>query len=115
MLFACYNIITNMSSDENEDPETVTALRRVMISYDVSARWRKQCTMVNYFVFGRVVTVQIKGKTKKYRYSGLTSRPDVERWGQSVFIMKEKDADDFAGYLLRLHIPFTRETIWVRG
>ncbi len=93
--------------------ETVTAARKVLVSYDVCGRWKNECTQVNHFVFGRDVTVLLKGRKKKYSYPGSVSRPGVERLGQSVFIMRKKDAEDLTHLLRRMRAPYREETVWV--
>ena len=102
--------------DANEDDrETVTAIPRVLVSYDASQRWRRERTMVNHYLFGRTVTAQLKGRRKKYHYPGLISKRGVERLGQSVFMMREEDADEFTALLKKLGVLYTRERIWVEG
>ena len=94
--------------------ETVTAARKVLVSYDVNGRWRKECTRVSQFVFGREVTVHLKGRKKKYSYPGLVSRPGVERLGQSVFIMRKEEAEDLTHFLRKMRVPYREETVCVR-
>jgi len=56
--------------EEGELVETVTAARKVLVSCDVNGRWRRECTRVSQYVFGRVVTVRLKGRRKRYSYPG---------------------------------------------
>ena len=95
--------------------ETVTALRRVLVSFDVSGRRRTECTLVNRFIFGRDVVRRVGGKVKTYRYPGLIHRPGVERLGQSVLLLREDDAGEFVHILGELRVPYRRERIWVEG
>ena len=100
--------------DEGELVETVTAARKILVSYDANGRRRRECTLVNQFVFGRAVVVRLKERRKRYEYPGLISRKGVERLGQSVFIMRKKDAEDFTHLLRKLRVPFREEVVWVR-
>jgi hypothetical protein len=100
--------------DEGELVETVTAARKVLVSYDVNDRWRRECMQVGHFVFGRAVTVRLKGRRKRYIYPGLIARKGIERLGQSVFIMRKKDAEDLTHLLKKLRVPFREEVVWVR-
>jgi len=98
------------------DPrETVTALRRVIVSYDIHHRRHTEASLVNRYVFGHEVTARVGGRSKRYRYRGLIHRPGVERLGQSVLLLRERDAEDFTGYLARLRVPYSQEVVWVRG
>ncbi len=99
---------------EDEILETVTAAPRVIVSFDVRRRRRTECSLVNQFVFGREVTVRTRdGGRRRYRYPGLIARPGVERLGQSVLMMRERDAEDFIAFLGRLRVSYRRERIWV--
>lgn len=100
---------------EEDIRENVTALRRVLVSFDVHHRRRTETTLVHRFVFGREVTMKVGGREKRYRYPGLIHRPGVERLGQSVLILREKDAEEFTTFLAKLRVPFHREKVWVEG
>ncbi len=63
-------------------------------------------------VFGRKVKVRTKKGNKVYRYEGLVVKPKVERLGQSVLIMSEKDAEDFHTFLVGLRVSHTRLLVW---
>ena len=102
-----------MADDENL--ETVTAARRVIISYDVKSRRRTEASLVQQYVFGREVLARTKGGVKRYRYEGLIHRPAVERLGQSVLMMKVAEAEAFAAYLSKLRVPYLEEQIWVHA
>ena len=105
-----------MESEEPEDiRETVTALRRVLVSFDVSRRRRTECTLVSRFIFGQEVTMRVGGREKRYRYPGLVHRPGVERLGQSVLLLREKDGEDLTRRLAELRVPYRREQVWVEG
>lgn len=104
-----------MVDESEETRETITAIRRVIVSYDVSQRWANERTRVNHFVFGRSATVRLKGRRKKYHYPGLVSKRGVERLGQSVFMMREEDAEEFTALLKKLGVPCMRERVWVEG
>jgi len=101
-----------MREDEEERPETVTKYRRVIVSYDVSSRRRYAGLRVTQYVFGRKVSVRTKEGLKTYRYEGLIMRPAVDRLGQSVLIMREKDAEDFHTFLTELRVSHTRQLVW---
>ena len=101
--------------DQSDELETVTAAKRVIVSYDVRRTRRVECTLVSYFVFGRDVRVRTAKGLKRYHYTGLIARPGVERVGQSVFMMKEKDAEDFTHFLGKLRVPNMAEQVWVRA
>jgi hypothetical protein len=104
-----------MSPEEDDVRETVTALRRILVSYDIHHRRRVECSLVNRYVFGHEVTRRVGGKPKRYRYMGLVHKPGVERVGQSVLRMRDKEAEDFCGHLAKLRVPYRRERIWVEG
>lgn len=102
------------TEDEKEDLETLTAAKRVIVSWDIDRRRRTECTLVNRFIFGREVTVRLKTGRKRYRYQGLVMRPWVERIAQSALMMREKDAEDLVSFLHRLRVPCTRFEAWIR-
>ena len=104
-----------MDDEDDDIRETIQALRRILVSYDIQHRRRAECTLVNRYVFGHAVTKRVAGKEKRYRYKGLVHRPGVERLGQSVLMMRDRDAEDFIGLLSRLRVPYRRERIWVEG
>ena len=105
-----------MAPDETEQLETVSEVaRRVIVSFDVRRRRRTECTLVTRFVFGRRERVRTPQGTRVYRYPGLIARPGVERLGQSVLLMREDDAEDFTGFLSRLHVPHSAETVWIKA
>jgi len=93
----------------------VTAAPRVLVSYDAAARRRTACSMVQQFLFGRRVTVRTQGGEKRYRYEGLVHRAGVERLGQSVWMMREDEAEELTRLLGRLGVPYRRERIWVQA
>jgi len=68
-----------MDDEDDDIRETIQALRRILVSYDIQ------------------------------------HRPGVERLGQSVLMMRDRDAEDFIGLLSRLRVPYRRERIWVEG
>jgi len=100
---------------EAEHLETVTAAPRVLVSYDIQARRRSECSMVQQYVFGRTVVKTVDGRAKRYRYPGLVAKQGVERLGQSVLMMREEEAEAFTGFLARLRVSFRRERIWVEA
>ena len=102
-----------MEENEGEVIETVRAARKYLISYDAVKRKRRECTRLNHFVFGRADVKLIKGRKKRYEYLDLVSRPGVDRIGQSVLIMRQKDAEDLTSLLRKLGIPHREETVWV--
>jgi len=95
--------------------ETVTGLRRVIVSYDIHHRRRTEASLVNRYLFGHEVVARVGGRDKRYRYRGLIHRPGVERLGQSVFLLRERDAEDLVGYLARLRVPHSQERVWIQG
>jgi len=99
----------------NETLETVTAAPRILVSYDAAARRRTACSLIHQFLFGRHVTVTTKGGEKRYKYEGLIHRPGVERLGQSVWMMREDEAEELTRLLGRLGVPYRRERIWVEA
>ena len=101
--------------EDPEELETVTVARRVIVSYDVRKGRRTEASMIQQFVFGRDVWVKTKGGRKRYRYEGLVQRPGVERVGQSVLLLREKDAEDLTSYLSKLRVPYYRERVWVEA
>ncbi len=101
-----------MKIDE-EDIETVRASPRLIVSYNVRSGQQMENSMIHQYVFGRSVTVGLaNGGKKKYRYQGLLERTDAEYVGQSVLMMREKDADDFKAFLHRLKVPYTLWRVW---
>ncbi len=101
-----------MDEDDEEMPETVEAYRRVVISYDVSRRRHSVAVRVGEHVFGRKVKVRTRRGVKTYRYPGLISRRGAERMGQSVLILREKDAEDFHKFLTELRVPHSSRLVW---
>ncbi len=55
--------------------------------------------------------MRTKSGTKKYRYEGLIAKAAAERLGQSVLIMREKDAEDFLKFLHELRVPCARRFV----
>jgi hypothetical protein len=108
-----------MRDDEVQDDEdefkTVAVTIRVIISYDANKRQRTEATAVHRFVHGRKAVAQVDGRKKRYYYPGLVSRPGVDKIGQSVLLMREKDAEDFTAFLARLHVPYTTRRVWLRS
>lgn len=100
--------------EDGEEPVIIAVILRVIISYDVNKHQRAESVTIHRFVHGREVTAQVGGRKKRYFYSGLTSKPGVDKIGQSVLQMKENDADEFAAFLRSLHVPFTIRRVWVR-
>lgn len=100
---------------EQETRVTVTALERTLVSYDVHARRRTECSLVQQHVFGRTVSKMTREGRKRYRYPGLIAKPGVERLGQWVLMMREEEAETFTRFLAELRIPYRRERIWVEG
>ncbi len=86
--------------------------RRVIVSCDVLRRRRAVSTRVAEYVFGRRVKVHTGKGIKTYRYDGLIMQPAVEKIGQSVLIMMERDAEDFHSFLAGLGVPHTRRLVW---
>jgi len=101
--------------EQDETLETVTAAPRVIISYDVKSRRTTEACLVQQYVFGRAVTMKTKGGVKRYTYEGLIHKPAVERLGQSVLMMREDEAERFAGFLAKHRVPYSRERIWVEA
>ncbi|HKZ47175.1 MAG TPA: hypothetical protein VJ397_00145 [Thermoplasmata archaeon] len=101
--------------DGGERIETVTRARRVLVSLDVRRRRKTVSTLVNRYIFGRREIVRSPEGTRRYRYPGLVHRPGVERIGQSVLLLREKDAEDFTGFLARLGVPYRAEPVWVHA
>jgi len=99
--------------EQDERPETVTAVPRVLVSYDVRRGGSVESGLVNQFIFDRKVTVRTKGGVRKYRYQGLISRPGVER---TVCSLDERERHRGPDVLSReLRVPYTAEPIWVRA
>jgi len=116
------NLISNprMSNGMGDDmkPEedklkTKRAALRIIISYDAGKHQRQESVAISHFVYGRSVTVRVAGGKKKYFYPGLASRLGVEKLGQSVLMMREKDAEDFAAFLRRHRVRFDRICVWI--
>ena len=55
-----------------------------------------------------------EGEEEEVQLSGLITRKGVERLGQSVFIMRERDTEELMHLLRTLRVPFREEIIWVR-
>ncbi|HKZ47376.1 MAG TPA: hypothetical protein VJ397_01170 [Thermoplasmata archaeon] len=53
-----------MDDGDEDVRETVTAVRRMMISFDVHHRRRTEATLVSRFIFGREVTRTVRGRRK---------------------------------------------------
>jgi hypothetical protein len=101
-----------MTGDEDEK-STIVAMPRIIVSYNVVRNRRGESSMVYQYVFGRKVTKKLSAGKRVYRYPGLVERPDVEALGQSVLMMKEKDAEDFHSFLWGLRVPHTMTKVWV--
>jgi hypothetical protein len=86
---------------------------RVIISIDAGKRQRQAAVAIQHFVHGRSVTARVAGGRKRYFYPGLASRPGVEKLGQSVLMMREKDAEDFAAFLRRHLVRFEWIRVWI--
>ena len=93
-------------------PETVTRYRRILVSFDASERRHYAAARIAQRLFGRVVKIVAKSGVKTYRYEGLTGKCGVERIGQSVLLMPEKEAEDFHRFLMELRVPHTRQVVW---
>ena len=99
---------------EEERLETIQVALRVIVSFDVDARRPGVGVTIDRYVHGRKVTVRLKDRKKSYFYPGLISRPGVEKLGQSVLLMKERDAEDFHALLARLKVPHRQKRVWLR-
>jgi hypothetical protein len=100
---------------DDEVLETIRAAPRMIVSYDVKARRRTVCSLVQQHLWGREVSVRTKGGQKRYRYEGLVHRPGVERLGQSAFMMRREEAEQFTAFLQKLLVPHRTERIWVEA
>lgn len=92
---------------------TKSVALRVVVSYDAGKRQRVEATAIHRFIHGRKVAMKVGGRRKRYCYPGLAARRGVEIIGQSVLLMREKEAEDFAAFLHRLRVPFTTKRVWV--
>jgi hypothetical protein len=116
-LIICQYIIHDMRDDkqpDDEKTEKIAAVLRIIVSYDAGKWQRAEAVAIQRFVHGRKVTAKVDGRKKKYFYPGLTSRPDVDRLGQSVLMMREKDAEDFIAFLRRLSVQCDSRRVWIR-
>ncbi len=104
---------TNVDDDGEHLLENVSLYRWVIVSYDVTRRKRSVAVRVAEYVYGKKITVQTKRGPKTYRYQGIITKRSVERIGQSVLMMWEKDAEDFHKYLTGLGIPHTRLVVYL--
>jgi len=93
--------------------ENIAAVLRIIVSYDTRKYQRPESVTIQRFVSGRKVTAKGDGRKKRDYYPDLTSRPGVEKVGQSAFMMKEADAEDFAAFLRGLHVHYTWRRVWV--
>jgi hypothetical protein len=100
---------------EDEKSEIVAVTLRIIVSYDAGKGQRSEAVAVERFVHGRKVIASVGGGRKRYFYPGLVSRPGVDKLGQSVLMMREKDAEDFAAFLRRLRVHHTLRPVWVRA
>ncbi len=100
--------------DEDDELITTTVGLRVIVSYDVGGHRKTESTMVDQFVHGRKVVVRLKNSMKRYFYPGLVSRPGVQELGQSVLMMRERDAEEFGSYLYKLKVPCRMWRVWLR-
>lgn len=91
----------------------MTVELRVIVSYNVDRRRASETSMVYQFVFGRKVTRKLASGRKVYRYPGLIDRTEAEALGQSVVMLREKDADEFTSFLWNLRVPCTARRVWV--
>jgi hypothetical protein len=99
---------------EQEDEETtVVAVPRTIVSYNVSRGRRGASSIVYQYVFGRKVSKKTKTGKRVYRYPGLVNRAGVEVIGQSVLMMKEKDAEDVHSFLWSKRVSHTMTRVWV--
>jgi len=102
----------DMESEE-EKVEIKRAMLRVIVSYDAGKHQRQEAVAIQRFVHGRSVTASVAGGRKRYFYPGIVSRPGVEKLGQSVLMMREKDAEDFATFLRRHRVQFETISVWI--
>jgi len=103
-----------MESGEDER-RTMTVELRVIVSYNVERRRASEISMVYQFVFGRKVSKKLASGRKVYRYAGLIDREEAEVLGQSVVMLREKDADGFTSFLWDMRVPYTAKRIWVES
>ena len=96
-----------------DEKSTIVAVPRIIVSYNVPRGGHGMSSIVYQFVFGRKVTKKLKARKRVYRYSGLVERPGVEAIGQSVLMMREKDAEDFHAFLWSHHVSHTMMKVWI--
>ena len=101
-----------MAESEEERPETVTRYRRILVSFDASERRHYAAARIAHRLFGRAVKIQTRRGVKTYRYEGLTAKCGVQRIGQSVLLMPEKEAEDLHRFLTELRVPRTLQVVW---
>ncbi len=99
---------------DDERIETINVALRLVVSFDVSGHRPGVGVAINQYIHGRKVTIRSNGGRKRYFYEGLVSKPGVEKLGQSVLLMKEKDAEEFASFLWRLKVPCRQWRVWLR-
>ena len=109
----CVSNYTNVEEDDARRREKISAYKWGIISYDVTRRRASVAARVAEFVHGRKVRVPTKTGIKTYHYRGIVSKSSVERIGQSVLMMWEKDAEDFHRFLVGLDVPHSRLVVWV--
>jgi len=99
--------------DPEEKVETIKAVSRVIVSYDIRRGQEMESSMIHQFLFGRRVTVKLSNwLRKRYRYDGLLEKTDAEHIGQSVLMMREKDAEEFISFLRRLRVSCMVWQVW---
>ena len=100
--------------DTDDELVTTTVGLRLIVSFDIGGNRRSESAMVDQYVHGRKVAVRLKHSMKRYFYPGLVSKPGVQELGQSVLMMREKDAEDFTSFLFRLKVPHRLWRVWLR-
>jgi len=101
--------------DDENGTETVKAVPRLLVSYNVRGGQEKENAMIHQHLFGRRVTATLSGgQRKRYRYSGLLERTDAEHIGQSVIMMRERDAEEFISFLHSLRVSCMVWRVWCR-
>ncbi len=100
-------------TDEEDQKSTIVAVPRITVSYNVSRGRHSESSIVYQYVFGRKVTKRTATGKKVYRYPGLVGKPDVEALGQSVLMMREKDAEDFHAFLWGIRVMHAMMKVWI--